>query len=74
MKIAINHVFLKEHMRKHNIKSYRQMAELIGISSSTLSRAMRRERNPGQLVIRKMLLYFKQYKEPFERIFVFIDD
>jgi transcriptional regulator with XRE-family HTH domain len=74
MKIAINHGFLTEHMKKHDIKSYRQMAKLIGISHSTLSRTLRRERNPGQLVIRKMLIYFKQYQEPFDRIFVLVDD
>lgn len=48
---------IKDHMQEKDI-SLNKLAVEIGVSPSTLSRVLNRQRNPGQMVIGKMLKYF----------------
>lgn len=64
--VVINKGYIEDYMDLHNITSYTQPAQDIGISTATLTRVLNGERKPGYIIITKMLSYFG---EPFEVLF-----
>lgn len=70
--ISIDMDFLEDYMKKNSIKSHRQLAINIGISTTTLYRILDGSRNPGSKTINKMLEYFVE--ESFETLFYKVKD
>lgn len=55
--IKCNVEFIKKHMDERGI-SLNKLSKEIGISPATLSRVMNGKRNPGQMVMGRMIKYF----------------
>lgn len=65
--IKIKKDFIEKYMKSNKI-SLNNLAKQIGISSATLSRLLTGTRNPGQVVIGRMLSFFCV---DFEQIFYY---